>query len=501
MSGTNRKFWLRDALKENREETLLELAAEERGVSCIDHMTTSMRMEKDWNHMTGKIMDLTLEIIYLLTGEDHTVVKKTSGGPLTPKSGLHRTSPITVSPPQCQRMPKKNNAKKVLDVTKKIIELLTGEDVTVSLKAYLEGPKHLSKDASTKNQPPLTSPDGSSNRNPPERCPCPLDSTQEDNTIPDHVPDEDIVTMKINIKGENENDTDDEVTTVTIKEEESDQEDIGTDGHYLQNPSEESSDNPQNLTSNRSKDPSNAKESSSSCKGVQNGEDPSCLACGKTFKTISELLVHLKSHTNLPATQSEPEKYELFAHHTCARPHSCSFCGKSFYEKGKLVIHEKIHTGERPYSCSECGKCFLRKAEHRIHQRIHTGERPYSCSECGKNFSRKTDLLTHQRIHTGESPYSCSYCGKRFNVKTNLITHERSHTGERPFSCSECGKCFTRKTSLLNHQEKHKDEGSFSCPECGKGFTRKGNLIRHQRTHTLSESPHPSPPLTSGSPP
>ncbi|PIO09149.1 hypothetical protein AB205_0027160, partial [Aquarana catesbeiana] len=39
------------------------------------------------------------------------------------------------------------------------------------------------------NQPPLTSPDGSSNGNPPERCPHPLysrDSTQEDHTIPHH---------------------------------------------------------------------------------------------------------------------------------------------------------------------------------------------------------------------------------------------------------------------------------------------------------------------------
>ncbi|XP_077322139.1 uncharacterized protein LOC143955892 [Lithobates pipiens] len=39
------------------------------------------------------------------------------------------------------------------------------------------------------NQPPLTSPDGSSNGNPPERCPRPLysrDSTQEGHTIPHH---------------------------------------------------------------------------------------------------------------------------------------------------------------------------------------------------------------------------------------------------------------------------------------------------------------------------
>ncbi|CAI9597101.1 unnamed protein product [Staurois parvus] len=39
------------------------------------------------------------------------------------------------------------------------------------------------------NQPPLTSPDGSSHGNPPERCPRPLyswDSTQEGHTIPHH---------------------------------------------------------------------------------------------------------------------------------------------------------------------------------------------------------------------------------------------------------------------------------------------------------------------------
>ncbi|XP_073467425.1 LOW QUALITY PROTEIN: uncharacterized protein [Aquarana catesbeiana] len=54
---------------------------------------------------------------------------------------------------------------------------------------YLEGHKDLYKDIMMDNQPPLTSPDGSSNGNPPERCPRPLysrDSTQEDHTIPHH---------------------------------------------------------------------------------------------------------------------------------------------------------------------------------------------------------------------------------------------------------------------------------------------------------------------------
>ncbi|PIO38421.1 hypothetical protein AB205_0197390, partial [Aquarana catesbeiana] len=53
------------------------------------------------------------------------------------------------------------------------------------------------------NQPPLTSPDGSSNGNPPERCPHPWDSTQEDHTIPHHQGEE-LKYIKVELKEEEE---------------------------------------------------------------------------------------------------------------------------------------------------------------------------------------------------------------------------------------------------------------------------------------------------------
>ncbi|CAI9575052.1 unnamed protein product, partial [Staurois parvus] len=99
-------------------------------------MATSMRMEKSQSHMIDRILDLTLEIICLLTGEDYKVVNKVSGDPLTPSSRVHGTSPITVPPPHCLTT-EGTSAKKILEVTKKMIELLTGEvpircqDVTV----------------------------------------------------------------------------------------------------------------------------------------------------------------------------------------------------------------------------------------------------------------------------------------------------------------------------------------------------------------------------------
>ncbi|KAM5127334.1 uncharacterized protein ACMZJ9_020770 [Mantella aurantiaca] len=112
------------------------------------------------------------------------------------KSGDQVT--IMVPPPHSLK-PERNNTKKILEVIQKMIGVLTGEvpircqDVTVYFSMeeweYLEGHKDLYKDVMMDNQPPLTSPDGSSNRNPPERCPRPLysqDSTQEDLTIPHH---------------------------------------------------------------------------------------------------------------------------------------------------------------------------------------------------------------------------------------------------------------------------------------------------------------------------
>ncbi|XP_077322104.1 uncharacterized protein LOC143955859 [Lithobates pipiens] len=70
---------------------------------------------------------------------------------------------------------------------------------------YLEGHKDLYKDVMMDNQPPLTSPDGSSNGNPPERCPRPLysrDSPQEGHTIPHHHQSGNLRDPKVEVKEE-----------------------------------------------------------------------------------------------------------------------------------------------------------------------------------------------------------------------------------------------------------------------------------------------------------
>ncbi|XP_073467545.1 gastrula zinc finger protein XlCGF66.1-like [Aquarana catesbeiana] len=112
-------------------------------------MTAPMRMEEDRSHMTEKILNLTLEIIYLLTGERFPLVK----------SGDH----MTITVPPCDSLkPERHNMQKILEVTKKMMELLTGEvpircqDVTVYFSMeeweYLEGHKDLYKDVMMDNR-------------------------------------------------------------------------------------------------------------------------------------------------------------------------------------------------------------------------------------------------------------------------------------------------------------------------------------------------------------
>ncbi|XP_073519592.1 uncharacterized protein [Phyllobates terribilis] len=159
-------------------------------------------MDMDRDKMAERILHLTLEIIFRLTGEDYTVVKKTSSercqDPVSEGWG-RPLSPIT-GPPSQALIHEDINDQKIVELTYKMIELLTGEvpircqDVAVYFSMeeweYLEGHKDLYKDIMMEVPQPLTSPDLSSKRTTPERCPRPLlpqDCKQEDPNVPqDH---------------------------------------------------------------------------------------------------------------------------------------------------------------------------------------------------------------------------------------------------------------------------------------------------------------------------
>ncbi|XP_077111401.1 gastrula zinc finger protein XlCGF66.1-like isoform X1 [Ranitomeya variabilis] len=405
-------------------------------------------MDKDLKNVTNKILKLTLEIIYLLTGEDYTVVKKTSEKYMTPCNYLYVSEVwgMIQSP---------HNEQKVLDLTYKIIELLTGEVSTAgayskSIGVNIEESRDFYIDVMEKKA--VASLDGSSKGNPQERCPSPFYSqdcpVEKKNVHLRHQNrGEDLINIKVEVIAAEEemcvkNDHQCKKEEIPVP--------ISRDAQYKSSKS-------QLFLSQSSKI-----------------EDRNMIQdCQKDQPFSQDILQGLPTSNVLPELldhEDAPDTSHFLAQsidHTGYKTFQCFECGKSFAKKSVLVEHQRIHTGEKPFSCSDCGKCFTQRSNLAQHQRIHRGENPYMCLECGKYFSKKSNLLRHQRIHSGEKPFACSDCGKRFTSKSQLEVHQRIHTGEKPFTCMDCGKCFIQKSDLVRHQKVHPDSRVTSIPQFG----------------------------------
>ncbi|XP_068113176.1 oocyte zinc finger protein XlCOF6-like [Hyperolius riggenbachi] len=481
------------------------MLADEIPASCIDHMTTLLNMDENQSYMAERILDLTLEIIYLLTGENHKIARERSGELMIPRSHLHGPSPITEPRPHSLTLVR--NKKEILVVIHKMIELLTGEEWQ-----YV-GHKDLYKDSMLESQPPLTSPDGSINRNPPERCTGPLysqNSPQEISTL-HHYQDKEQIVIKVEpetyMRCDQQPTEEDNIIGI-IKQEETCPT-ISKDGQNMGSPSEgrlilspddngaedngvtQCSPGGNPITGNTHHRDHSATRATHPCNPGESSDKPDTIT---------------------PSISSTTHTADKANSHSSDHCFSCSVCGKSFKHKESVLLHQIWHTSEKPFSCSECGKRFTLKGGLIRHQRTHTGERPFSCSECGKSFKRKHTLQLHEKCHTDEKPFSCSECGQTFKHKESVQRHQKLHTGEKPFSCSECGKRFTLKAGLVRHQKTHIDGQNMGSPSEGRlisppddaaednGVTQSslgGNHITgntHHRGHSATRATHPCSP-------
>ncbi|XP_075071171.1 uncharacterized protein LOC142160110 isoform X1 [Mixophyes fleayi] len=500
-----------------------------------------------------KILNLTLEIIYLLTGEDYIVMKKTgvhetARNHPSVSGGLSRTqSPITVPPPH-SLIHETDNDQKILELTNKIIQLLTGEvpircqDVTVYFSMdeweYLEGHKDLYEDMMMENHRTLRSPDDSI-----RGFYTAISVPDDRNTVKKKLekkhlqlcqPDKNVTLMR-NESEESEkngkehfNDTDiytptdhTQYTATHIKEES-----VSCDGENLTD-LYTPTDHTQYTTTH-------IKDKPLPC---ENGNLTDTDVYTPTDHT-QYTSIHIKEESvsfnegNLTDTDIYTPTDHTQYTSTDIREESCDGGNLTdVYTPTDDRHYTSTHIKEKSVSCEEgnlTNDDIYTPTDHTLYAATFIKEEPVLWEEgsltdidiyrpsadtpmddTSTQAMNSTEFMKYLNIHKGKAlNYSdCekqlffnSKCvktekipmeefplykyGKCFTEPSTLFPHPRIPNAQVPFECPYCGKYFVYYTHLVTHQRIHTGERPYACSVCGKRFAHNSTLVTHQRIHT-----------------
>ncbi|XP_063814382.1 oocyte zinc finger protein XlCOF7.1-like [Pseudophryne corroboree] len=492
-------------------------------------------MDGDRSHMTEDILNLTLEIIYLLTEEEYIVVKKMKKHVAHAVRLSEEFSPIT-EPPLHSRIHERDNEQKILELTNKIIQLLTGEvpircqDVAVYLSMeeweYIEEHKDLYDDIMTENTKACGSmgerifsgfqntPDGLQ-----PACLAPDSGEKEIICIED---DEVGLYQRTNNKTEKE-------------------------GKSVCNKMASPQSNPIDLLTHAAQSGSVLNKESAFCEEVKiiksNVYTPAQHTQAKhpSFGTKMGPNVSCDKNASTDLVTPAPAKHTQTESGSTPIKEEYASCGDGHYTHSDMCTHVEITDAEPVDNtedsnelianilsvmiCSECGLCFTldsdetypdrrvlcqkcsARGSNPVRRGSHDREKwtpasaypgrdaaqitgvqpqlsPTGQNDYGKCFDSGIDFDNPQRWTFEKFSGSYPEFGEQMATQKYLDSLQGIPIGERPFSCPDCGKCFTSHSHLARHQRTHTGERPYSCSECGKCFIRQSHVVRHRRIHT-----------------
>ncbi|XP_077110352.1 uncharacterized protein LOC143766501 [Ranitomeya variabilis] len=498
-------------------------------------------MDMDRDKMAERILHLTLEILFQLTGEDYTVVKKTSSercqDPVSEGWG-RPLSPITGPPPH-PLIHEDINDQKILELTYKMIELLTGEvpircqDVAVYFSMeeweYLEGHKDLYKDVIMEIPLPLTSPDLSSKRTTSERCPRPLlpqDCKQEDLDVPQDHQGEDLThinTTETYVMGDEG--CKEEIPTYDYPVEDvmrcwrciRDQyrwerqqrarsgASASTKRNYIYydrlaflNPSMDLGPTQSNLTERETRSDSEAiidpvgegKEMAGT-----SSQPSSCIPPGPPAPALEGPPASGPEAALAPFSLEDPGQGSSLTVPLEASPQPAviSHHGRRRRENPTTDTRRHVDTGVLNYlsrAAQDEDDC-TRRSEGQLTSSNFKSDDLEILQDATEVNAITPDIPSslHSKDMSADPMKQVPSSDSLPTTKENQ-SHKRDNKNQsapkakKSFSCSECGKYFNCKSSFVTHQRTHTGEKPFSCSECGKCFAQKSHFVSHQRTHT-----------------
>ncbi|CAH2321103.1 oocyte zinc finger -like [Pelobates cultripes] len=490
-------------------------------------------MKKYRNQMTERILNLTLEIIYLLTGQDYVIVKKPyERVPHSiSKEGFSRThSPNTVLPPHSLI-----HEKKILELTNQIIQLLTGEvpirceDVTVYFSMeeweYLEGHQDLYKDVMMENHHTLSLLDISMDRVKTNGL-CSLTSpdcfTESKQNNQRHVeptlfkPSPATQKTVINATNKEVSYEKGNITDVYKPRGHTQREHSSTVINKESTANECRNSSAMDIyTHTPTECPStHVKVDSGSAKGRNVADTDIYTPTAHTQMECASTLIKKESashessmcsdgkithtdhyasreHTEIEYTpinkdSTTHEEINLTDIFLTAEHTSIPFVEQSNTMSQKLNVNKDSQV--RTYN-------EFNKTSTTTTQNSSALERIYTNSGYKTFFSIHSDRVKQQGITKDQKtsavkePFLCKACGRCFDEEGLLKLHWITHLGERTFTCSECGEHFPLHAELIKHMKTHRGRKMYPCSDCGKSFNRESHLNLHLRTHT-GEKPY-----------